>query len=166
MVSVRIDGSAKLRRLADGIRVEGNKGLGKEMSAGLRKVAKPVQAAIRQSADDTMPSKGGYRAAFSKSLRFRTAVRNAGRSAAFRMTTFADGQAERRDISALDAGLLRHPVYRRSRPLARGGRQPNPWAVTRIRAGFHERGTKDAAAEAERQMIPVLDDLAARLLKG
>lgn len=166
MVSVRINGSPELRRVADGIRAAGAKGLGKELSAGLRKVAKPVQAAIKTSAEETMPKKGGYEAAFSKSLRFRTALRNARRDAFFRLTTFADGETERRDIRALEVGKLRHPVHGRTRPKRGGGRQANPWSVTTVKAGFHERGIKDAAAEAERQMIPVLDEFADRLLKG
>ncbi len=166
MVSVQINGSAQLRRVADGIRATGDRGLGKEMSSGLRKVAKPVQTSIRASADETMPSGGGYQAAFAKSLRFRTDLRNARRDAFFKLTTFADGKAERRDIGSLNRGKLRHPVYGRSRPKRGGGRQPNPWAVTSIKPGFHDRGTAAAADLAEKEMSTVLDDLASRLAKG
>lgn len=166
MVSVRINGSLELRRVADGIRVKGDKGLGKEMAAGLRKVAKPVQSAIRESAKATMPKKGGYSAAFSKSLRFRTELRNAKRDAFFRVTTFADGTAQRRDIDALEAGNLRHPVFGRYRRRKGVGRVPNPWAVTKIQAGFHARGIKDAADQAEREMKDVIGDFAERLAKG
>ena len=166
MVSVRINGSLELRRLADQIRVTGDKGLGKEMAAGLRQVAKPVQTAVRESATATMPKRGGYAEAFTKSLRFRTALRNAKRDAFFRVTTFADGVGQRRDIDALEAGILRHPVFGRYRRRKGGGRHPNPWAVTKVQAGFHERGTKDAAARAEREMKDVIGDFAERLAKG
>jgi hypothetical protein len=167
MVDMRIDGSALLRQVADHIRVTGDRGLSKEMSAGLRRAAKPIQAAIRASAEETMPETGGYAAEFTKSVRFRTAVRAGGRAASFRLTTFADGKSQRRDIRALNSGKLRHPVYGRSRRL-RGGtdRVPNPWSITQIKPGFWDRGTDSAAGEAEKEMITVLDGLAARLAKG
>ncbi len=125
-----------------------------------------MQAAVGDEFGKVLPSRGGYQDEASRSVRFRTAVRTAGRTAAFRITTFADGKSERRDIRALDAGRLRHPVYGRSRTIPGRGRVPNPWAVTRIEAGFFRRGTDRAAADAERQMITVLDDFASRLLKG
>lgn len=156
-MEIRITGGAKLRAVAAEIKALGDKGLGKQMSAALRQAAKPVQAAIRTEIDDVMPSRGGYRATISKTLRFRTAVKTSTRQSAFVLTTYADGTSQRRDIVALNAGRLRHPVYGRSRT-TRHGRQPNPWSATRIRAGFFDRGTAKAAAAAEEEMGKVLDE--------
>jgi hypothetical protein len=166
MLEVRITGGDQLRRVVAQIRAEGNRGLGKDMTAGLRLAAKPVQAAITAEFTQVLPSRGGYQATASKSVRFRTAVRTAGRTATFRLTTYAVGKSQRRDIEALNAGRLRHPVYGRSRPRRGGGRHVNPWALTRIEAGFFQRGTDRAVVEAQRQMGAVLDDYAARLAKG
>jgi hypothetical protein len=167
MLDARITGAAQLRQVAKAIKAAGDKGLSKELSAALRKAGgKPVQAAIRREADAVMPSRGGYQGDFGRSLRFRTTIRAAGRTASVRLVTFADGTRERRDIRALDRGLLRHPVYGRSRRLRGGARQANPWAVTRIRSGFHDRGTARAADDAEREIGVVLDAFADRLLKG
>jgi hypothetical protein len=161
-----IGGSAQLRQVAGAIKAAGDKGMGKEMSAGLRRAAKPLQAAILDSAAETLPQGGGYAAEFTRSMRFRTSVRAAARQAAFRLVTFSDGTKERRDIRRLEAGQLRHPVFGRSRALRNRQRVPNPWAVTAIKPGFFERGTSKAAAAVETEMLAVLGELAARITKG
>lgn len=169
-LDVRINGAATLKRVAEQMRAEGNKGLAKEMSKALAEAVEPVKTSIAAEADQVMPDRGGYREAFSRSLRFRMSRRTSGREASVMLRTYADGTKERRDIDALEAGQLRHPIYGRSRRIRIGPRagtaQPNPWAVTAIRPGFHQRGTKNAGDEAERQLLGVLDDFAARLAKG
>jgi len=166
-LDVRITGSAELRRLAAQIRAQGDKGLGREMGEGLRKAAAPVETSIRTEFGK-LPSRGGYSALFSKSLRFRTSLRTAGRQASFRLLTFADGTHERRDIKALEGGRLRHPVYGRSSRVKKGVRAgtiiPHAWSVTTVKGGFHRRGTDHAADAAEREMSKVLDDFASRLI--
>lgn len=164
-LDVEIVGGDLLRQVAAKIKAEGAKGLGKEMGAGLRKASAPVQREIRKEYG-SLPAGGGYAAEFSKSLRFRTNLRAGGRQASFRLTTFADGRGERRDIDRLERGELRHPVYGRSRPGRRkGARISNPWAATRVKGRFHERGTDSAADEAEREMSKVLGEFASRLIE-
>jgi len=164
-LTAEIQGRAQLRRLAAAVKATGDKGLGKEMSAALRKATKPIEAAIRSEAEAVMPSQGGYRGVLSKSLKVRVSQRIGSRRAALELKTFATGTKERRDIGALNKGVLRHPVYGRSRP-TRFGRQTNPWSVTRIRPDFHGRGTARAADDAQRELGKVMDDFAARLAKG
>lgn len=167
-LEVRIEGVADLRKVAAQIRAEGNKDLSRELVAGLRDATLPVQRAIREEYED-LPTRGGYAAVFGKSLRFRTSQRAGGNSARLALTTFADGTKERRDIRRVEAGILRHPVFGRSRRIRVGNRAgtalPNPWAVTTIRGGYHRRGSEKAADEAEREMIAVAARLAARLIK-
>lgn len=164
MVDVRITGGDQLRKVAAQIRATGDKGLGREMAKALDKAIEPVKAAIDASAEQTMPS--GYKADLTASLKHRRTLRSATRTASVRLTTSAKGEKESRDLVALERGMLRHPVYGRFRRLKTGRRKANPWAVTRIRAGFHARGIEDAADEAEKKLIEVLDDLADRLAKG
>lgn len=161
-MEVRVDGAARLRAVARDIKATGDKGLAREMSAGLRKATLPVQASVLAEAARVLPRAGGYQETFTSSVAFRNRVRAAARQASVRMTTFADGTRERRDIRALNKGFLRHPVYGRSRN-TRGGRVANPWAVTRIRAGFWDRATEKAEPEARQEMLQVLDDLANKL---
>lgn len=164
-LDVDVIGSAELRKLAAQIRARGDKGLGREMTTALSRAAKPVERAIREEYEG-LPARGGYAAAFSKSLRFRRSSRTQARMGAFRITTFADGTHQRRDIGRLEKGELRHPVHGRSRPGRRKGeRIPNPWAVTAVRGDFHKRGTDGAIDSAEREMAKVVAEFSARLIE-
>jgi hypothetical protein len=163
-IEARVSGSAELKKLADQIRVSGDKGLGPKMAQALKRASQPVQRSIRGEYG-TLPSRGGYSGLFSKSLRFRTTLRSEVRKASFRMLTFADGTHQRRDILALERGSLRHPVYGRSRGGRKGERLANPWAVTRVKGDFHKRGTDHAAEEAEKEMSRVIDQFTQDLIK-
>jgi hypothetical protein len=166
-LEVRVTGGAQLRRVAAQIKATGDKGLGREMSAALTKALRPLDEAIAAEASKAMPS--GYRPVLTASLRHRRSTRTAARSASVRLTTTGAGRREQRDLPALNAGNLRHPVFGRSRRIKRGPRagtaQPNPWSVTRVRPGFYDRGIENAADAAERELLVVLDDFADRLLK-
>lgn len=162
-MDLRITGQDQLRKLAAHIKATGDKGLGRQMAKALDKVVDPIKRDIGASAYNTMPS--GYRDTLTRSLKHRRTTRVTARQATIRLTTTAAGTKENRDLPALEAGNLRHPVHGRSRTTKKG-RAANPWSVTRIRAGFHKRGTEDAADRAEKAAITVLDDLAERLAKG
>lgn len=166
-LEARIDGAAAFKKVAANMREQGRQDLAKEMGVALQKAAVPLQDSIREEANRVMPSSGGYRAVFSKSLKFRVSRRSSGRSASLRLLTFAGGLKERRDITALERGMLRHPVFGRSRRLKVGNRAgnsiANPWSVTEIRPGFHKRGTDDAGDEVEKRIIEVLEEYASRL---
>jgi len=154
-LEVRIDGTAALKRLAVQIRTEGRKDLARELDKALAKTVVPVERAIKLSSAQTMPKSGGYAGEMSRALKFKTQKRTGGNSCSYTLITYADGKAERRDIRALEAGNLRHPVH--------GNR--NTWALTKIRAGFHKRGTDNAADEAVKQLDSVVRDFSARLIK-
>ncbi len=163
-LEVRVEGAATLHRVAAQIRAEGRKSLAREMSTALSRATEPVKKAIRESAAETMPREGGYQAAFDSSLRFRSSRRNSDSQASVSLSTYAEGSEERRDIRALEAGKLRHPVHGRSRPGPRKGeRIPNPWSVTSIRPGFWKRGTDKALDAAQHELENVINDFAKRL---
>lgn len=165
-IEVRVEGAAELRKVSAQIRAEGRKDLGRQMGKALAAAADPLKQAIRDSAAQTLPHGGGYAGAFDKSLRFRANQKGDGNQASYSLVTYADGTSERRDIRALETGNLRHPVFGRSRPGARKGeRSANPWSVTSIRAGFHKRGTKDAADKVQKQLGQVVTDFARRLIE-
>lgn len=164
-LEVRIEGAATLKRVAAKMRAEGNKDLSRDMGRALGKAADPIRNAIRESAAQTMPRSGGYDAAFDASLRFRVQRRESANTASLNLVTYADGTKERRDIRALEAGNLRHPIYGRSRAGGRKGeRFANPWSVTKIRAGFHKRGTDGAMDETQKAANTVIQDYAHRLI--
>jgi hypothetical protein len=168
-LEVNINGAATLHRVAAQMRAEGRKDLSKSMSKALGQAVEPVKREIRQEAEKAMPSGGGYRSLLTQSLRWRMSRRNAGQQAQVILATYADGTSERRDIRALERGTLRHPVWGRSRKIKVGVRAGtiigNPWAVTTIRSGFHERGTANAMDAAEQALAEVIEDYASRLIE-
>jgi hypothetical protein len=154
-LDVRISGAEQLRKVAAQIQATGDKGLGREMGRALNKAIEPIKTAIAESAAETMPS--GYRGVLTASLKHRRTQRTAARTASLKLTTFAPGKRERRDVVRLNKGQLRHPVF---------GRRRKPWTTTAIRPGFYDRGTKGAMPEVEKRLGEVLDDFARRLAKG
>jgi hypothetical protein len=137
------------------------------MGKALAQSTEPVKLEIKAEAERVMPSEGGYRSLLTKSLRWRMSRRSAGQVAQVILATYADGTSERRDINALERGSLRHPIYGRSRRIKTGHRAgtiiPNPWAVTTIRSGFHQRGTANAMDAAQAALAEVIEDYAGRL---
>lgn len=162
-LEVRIDGAAQLRQVTAQLKASGSKGLGQQMGKALTKALAPIGRAIEAEADKVMPS--GYGPTLTASLRHRRSTRTTARSASVRLVTTGDGKKDDRDLPSLNAGKLRHPVYGRFRRTATGV-QGNPWAVTSIKSGFHDRGIEKAGPEAERGLVKVLDDYADRLAKG
>ena len=154
-LDVRISGAEQLRKVAAQIQATGDKGLGREMGRALNKAIEPIKTAIAESAAESMPS--GYRGVLTASLKHRRTQRTAARTASLKLTTFAPGKRERRDVVRLNKGQLRHPVF---------GRRRKPWTTTSIRPGFYDRGTRRAMAEAEQRLGVVLDDFARRLARG
>ena len=161
-LDVEILGAAELKELARRITVLGDKGLGREMGQALKRAATPVEKALKDEYDG-LPKRGGYSGTFSKSARYRTALRAAGRTASFRMTVFAEGAHQRRDIDKLERGELRHPVFGRSRAGRSGRRTSNPWAVTAVQGGYFRRGSDTAGPAAQREMVKVLDEFTKKL---
>lgn len=161
-LDVEILGAAELKELARKITMLGEKGLGREMGQALKRAATPVEKALRDEYD-ALPARGGYSGTFSRSARYRTSLRAAGRTASFRMLVFAEGAHQRRDIEKLEAGQLRHPVFGRSRSGRSGRRTSNPWAVTRVKGGYFRRGSDMAGPAAQREMVKVLDEFAEKL---
>jgi hypothetical protein len=162
MLEVRVEGADLFKRVATQMRAAGDRTLEREMVRALEKAAAPVERDVRQQYEE-LPSRGGYAATFSRSLRIRLARRTGGRSATLTLRAFADGTKERRDIAALEGGRLRHPVHGRSRR-TKTGRKANPWAVTSVRGGYFKRGTDDAADHATRAMIGVVEDYAQKMI--
>ena len=153
-VQFKVSGAEQLHHLAQLFRDLDRQGLGRQMSTALGKAVAPIGKAIDREGGQVAPS--GYRGELTASLKHRRSLRNTRTQASVRLTTTAKGRRENRDLPAINAGRLRHPVFGRTRR-SRNGPKANPWAVTRVRAGFHERGTARAGDEAEKQLWGVLE---------
>lgn len=144
-------------------------GLGKDLAKGLSAAARPLRPAITAQATQTLPKGGGYNAVMAKSLRVRASTRADRLSALIQVTIYSAGKKERRDIRRVDAGVLRHPVYGRSRRLRRGVRAGtyirNPWAATSVPAGFVSRPIEAVGPKVTAAGRQVVNDLM-KQLKG
>ena len=108
-----------------------------QLRRGLAGSVAPTTAAIKDAAGRSMPHSGGYAAALVPALRVAVKPQS---TLGIRLVVSAKGKAEQRDVRALDAGKLRHPVHGRSRYSRKAGRRvPNPWAITAIPGGFATR---------------------------
>lgn len=156
-----------MRHLAE----TGNEGLGKGMAAGLRLAAGQLKPAVLAEIPKVMPRQGGYAEALSKSLQFRIAVRDFKHVARVTWRTYGNGQKERRDVPRLNAGVLRHPVYGRTRKLRHHARHratsmANPWVAQTVTPGFVDRPVDQLGPEVRRQMQVVIDQVAAKIARG
>lgn len=162
MIEARVSGAERLHHFAAQLRAVGDKGFAKDMATALSKAVAPIGRAIDAEAELVAPS--GYKGTLARSLKHRRSLRNTAREASVRLTTYAVGEKENRDLPAIEGGALHHPVYGRSRRTKRG-RKANPWAVTRVTPGFHKRGTEQAGPAAERELLAVLDRFADLITK-
>ena len=168
-MQVRVSGGAQLHTLRRTLRDLGDRGLGTQMSRGLRKAGAKLPPEVRAEVPKAMPS--GYAPVLSKSLRFRTQVQEGRHTARVLFRVYGDGRKERRDVPRLNDGVLRHPVYGRSRPLKNHARYKatslmNPWVAQKVRPGFVDRPVDRLTPEVAREMQQVVDWVADQIKKG
>lgn len=168
-LNIRVTGGARLQRTILALKEVGAEGLGKGMAAGMVIAARPLEPAVRAAAQSRMPS--GYASTLSKSLKFRTTIRSFKYVARVTWRVHGDGQSERRDVPALNRGILRHPVYGRTRRLKHHARHKatslaNPWVAQRVRPGFVDDPLRELGQNVAKEMDKVVDQVAAKLTRG
>ncbi|MGW3808856.1 hypothetical protein [Micromonospora sp. NPDC005113] len=153
-MSVRVTGSPQLHTLRQALRETGNKGLGKELGRGLRRAGAKFAPTVQAEAVKAMPS--GYGPTLSRSMRFRTTVREGHSTAWVLYRVYGDGRREKRDVPALNRGVLRHPTY---------GRRGH-WVSQKVRAGFVDRPVDRLSGDVAREMRAVVDYIADQITRG
>ena len=148
---VGITGGAELRYVAGRLRKAAARDLSRELRAAQRSAVRPLQGEIRASAAAMLPKRGGYAAIMARGIRVSTSVGL--RAGTLRARVYAVGKKEHRDVLAVNAGRLRHPVFGRTR-FSRGKPVANPWKVTSVPRGFVDR-------PVDRLADRILDDSAA-----
>lgn len=133
----RAEKAAKRKRIGDAM---------KDGVEGLRMVI-PVEALIR------LPS--GYGPVMARSVKVSSSVR-LGRGARVVVRVHAKGKAQARDVSAVDEGRLKHPLF--------GNRKR--WYTTRVRDGFAYDPFAARHPIIVRKVDRVLDDMVDRLERG
>jgi hypothetical protein len=121
----------------------------KHMDRGMLQVGNDIAAAIAVGTDIYMPS--GYEEIFGERVATRPELNKARR--VMTVTTYARGRTGKtRDVVRINKGILKHPVFGRTRTLRSGRKQKNPWTVTHIRPGFFDDPVRLAPKSVERRL--------------
>lgn len=102
MTDFEVRGAGELELLAKRLKAEGGNDLKKELLRGIRETNKPTIAAIRRSAEDNLPKRGGLAAKVAKET-IGTRTRLTGNSAGVSIA--------RKRGRGLNAGRLRKPLF-------------------------------------------------------
>lgn len=116
-----IEGGAELREVAVRLRATGMVGLQRRMYRNIRLATAPAAERVRASAMSTLPRGGGLNEWVASAV-IRTSVTSGPRTAGVTLRMRKTGH----DMKAIDAGVVRHPVYGNTKA----------WAVTDVQPGF------------------------------
>src|SRR4249919_2935090 len=139
---------ADLRRLGDAYK-GGDKALQKRLRTGLQAAAKPLSERVVKEGAAGMPARGGLRARL-ESARGGVTASLAGRTVA---VSIRIANREKDSLSALNSGLLRHPVFK-----------TGAWTSQRVPAGTYDeafkRGAPEATDRVNAEIAKALDEIA------
>jgi hypothetical protein len=144
-VRVQVSGQKDLFRLAHNLHAAGQKGLKKELDKASRQAGKVIEDEVKAHTREYIPQ--GFEHRFDVALATKVEVRLVA-SRRISVLFWASGKRERRDIQAINAGRLRHPVFGRMRRLKDGTLKANPWVLQAIRPGLVDEPAKRAMPRA------------------
>jgi len=147
VVTISTNGTEKLVRLAMAIKASGDKNLQRELTAAMRRASRPLLRSARQGAIQILPYRGGLAETVAAS-RFTAQVRANSNGAALQITAVG-----RYQLSSMDEGHVRHPVY--------GHRQT--WVSQRIRPGWFTKPLTIDAPKQRRELDRAVYDVAQQL---
>jgi hypothetical protein len=147
---IEIQGADQLAKLAKQLREAGAKDLQRELGKAINRALKPVKADIRQSAQETLPKRGGLAAKVAKSkvtTRRRTSQKAAGVRVVATNTV---------SLYHLDKGQIRH----------RKGGDINAGKVQPTTPGWFTKPTEAAAPEVRKELVAAMDEVAKKIVRG
>lgn len=171
---IAVTGAQDLYRFAAALHDAGRKDLKAQLDRASREAGKVLVDEVEKSMDQYIPK--NFERRWDQGFDTRVEVRLvSGRR--ITVTFWAQGKRERRDIKAINAGNLKHPIYGRMRRLKAGGKyvRPgnegrvvgdhylNPWVSSRpqrIRPGLVDEPVSRAMPKA----IKKIDDAVARVV--
>jgi len=139
-LEVTVTGERDFFAAARRLHAAGHKVQADKLDRAVRRAAKHIEDAVRAHADEYLPD--NYARVFTATMVFRTEVRKTrGARATLRLRVPSERGTDRQ-IKALEAGELRHPVFGRTRRLKyhakwRATTYRNPWVKQRIRPHFY-----------------------------
>jgi hypothetical protein len=163
-VRVHASGALDAVRLAYVVNEAADKGLKRELDRGSRDAVKTIVDEVRENPRPYIPQ--GFEEEFIASLQHRASVRLL-QQRTIEAVFWAMGRGgHRRKIDVMDEGILRHPVFGRTRPLTRhwihkATTMVNPWVDQPIRPGVITEPGRASLVPASRK----LDDAVARVVE-
>lgn len=126
MADFEITGTQQFVHLAKALNAQGSagKGLKRELMAEIKDAATPMTNEVRSHVAQYLPS--GFAPTVAAGLVVRPSQSTRGSSVGLKLVGFAKGQSRRRQIGAMNSGILRHPIY--------GHRKT--WSTQPVKAGF------------------------------
>jgi hypothetical protein len=160
---VQVTGQRDLYRLAHNLHTAGQKGLKRELDKASRKAGQVIAKEVKDHTKDYIPA--NFERRWDTSFEADVEVRLiAGRR--ITVVFYARGKTVRRDIRAINAGRLRHPVFGRNRRLKNGTLQANPWVMQTIRPGLVDEPARRAMPKARKQIEDAIDRVSQQIVKG
>lgn len=150
---IEVGGAKDCFRLAHALNEAGQRGLKRELDKASRQAGDVIAAAVVDPTSLHRYIPQNFERRMGLSVRTEVQVRLV-KSRQITVVVWASGKRERRDIRAMNAGRLRHPVFGRNRRLKDGTLQANPWVLQPIRPGLAD----EPAAEAMPKAVKVIED--------
>lgn len=162
-MDVSVVGEKNLFRLAHNLHAAGQKGLKRELDKASRQAGDVIAKEVQNHTRDYIPA--NFERRFDTAFVAEVQVRLiAGRR--ITVVFYARGKTVRRDIRAINAGRLRHPVFGRFRRLKNGSRQANPWVVQAIRPGLVDEPAKRAMPKAVKKIEDAIERVTQQIVRG
>lgn len=142
---------AQLAALSRELRAQGDKGLVKELNAGLRAATKPLTAAARQNYRERLPRRGGLN---KRGTRARMTVqKKAGNAPSIAIVARGKGL----DLRAVERGIIRHPVFQTLR------RPDPPWVSQLVPSSSFSDAMTEGTPAAHREIEAAMRTVAAKI---
>lgn len=167
-MQVDVLGGHQLAEMSRRLKQAGRKDLDRELDKALRGGAKAVQDAVARDSPLYMPD--GYELVFRASLEFKTQLRKVNGNRVTIILT-ATGRTRPREIRRLESGVIRHPVFGRTRKVRRhwvyrANSIANPWVDQAIRPHFFTEPAKRSAPAVREELKQAMHRVAQKIEKG
>lgn len=154
-VDIKVVGHHKLGRVARAARHAHDKDAASQLRRAMTAISKPLQKAVRSDVPKRIPRRGGYAATIKRTLRLTSKTKTSVRAAGITIKCRAVGRKRHRDVGALEAGRLRHPVPGRRR-----------WVLQRIPPHFFTGPINDNIDTVREELLDAMDRVAARIARS
>jgi hypothetical protein len=153
-LDIKIQGAEEFGVLARRLKVAGDKELRKELYRGIARAVKPLTLSVRASIGQYVPAR--YAAQLSTSLRVGTS-KQSGRDPGVRLrATAKTPRGKPRNLTKLNQGVLRHPLY--------GNRRH--WYNQPVRPGFWDTELQQGAPKVRTELVEAIQTVARKIEAG